>query len=316
MQSHRAPARRVICALVVAVVAFCFAAVAVARPQPTLVPGSQLTGTGAFMGPVRTVPVDGIRLGFRQFGHGPDLLMITGDTAPMSLWMPYLLKPLARSFRVTIFDNRGVGYSTDDLRQRLSVPMMASDTAGLIKALGLKRPTLVGWSMGGEIGITMAERYPGTFARLVTTGGDAGSRHTIPPPAGLIKKLKDPRNITAALRLLFPPSAAGQAAQKNFIQGYISVAQERVSPRTLDRQASAENAFLKYPAVWNALGTIRKPVLVTNGQLDPGVPVQNARNLHRKIRGSRLTIYARAAHGMMFQDANRFAAEIARFSGR
>jgi pimeloyl-ACP methyl ester carboxylesterase len=110
------------------------------------------------------VPVHGIRLGYRQFGHGSDLLMITGDTASMSLWMPYLLNPLARSFRVTIFDNRGVGYSTDDLHQRMSVPLMASDTIGLIKALGLKRPTLVGWSMGGEIGITMAERYTGTFA--------------------------------------------------------------------------------------------------------------------------------------------------------
>ena len=59
-----------------------------------------------------TVPVDGIRLGYRQFGRGPDLLMVTGDTAAMSLWTPYLLQPLSEHFRVTIFDNRGVGYST------------------------------------------------------------------------------------------------------------------------------------------------------------------------------------------------------------
>jgi hypothetical protein len=34
--------------------------------------------------------------------------MVTGDTAAMSLWMPYLLQPLSEHFRVTIFDNRGV----------------------------------------------------------------------------------------------------------------------------------------------------------------------------------------------------------------
>jgi pimeloyl-ACP methyl ester carboxylesterase len=185
--------------------------------------------------------------------------MITGDRAPMSLWMPYLLKPLARSFHVTIFDNRGVGYSTDDPRQRMSVPLMAADTVGLIKALGLRRPTVAGWSMGGEIGITMAERYPATLARLVTTGADAGSRHTIPPPPGLIKKLKNPDNVTAALQLLFPPSPAGQAAQMKVIQGYSAISQESICQTTLNRQASAENAFLKYPNVWDALGTIHTP---------------------------------------------------------
>ena len=58
------------------------------------------------------------------------------------------------------------------------------------------------------------------------------------------------------------------------------------------------------------------PVLVTNGELDQGVPVRNARNLARRIPGARLSIYAGAAHGMMFQDAERFAAQVARFAGR
>jgi pimeloyl-ACP methyl ester carboxylesterase len=82
----------------------------------------------------------------------------------------------------------------------------------------------------------------------------------------------------------------GQAAQAQFIQGYTAIPQESISQTTLNRQGSAENAFLKYPDVWNALGTIHTPVLLTNGQLDRGNPAQNAKNLHRKIPGSRLTI--------------------------
>ena len=135
---------RAVLASVLAVVLLACACVASAGagadgPRPELVPGTQLTGAGAFMGPVHRVAVGPVKLGYRQFGHGPDLLMITGDTAPMSLWMTYLLEPLSRSFRVTIFDNRGVGYSTDDLSQRMSVPLMARDTVGLIRALGLRR---------------------------------------------------------------------------------------------------------------------------------------------------------------------------------
>src|ERR1700752_3445403 len=111
--------------------------------------------------------------------------MVQGDTAAMSLWMPYLLHPLARGLTGAIFENGGVGYTTDDLSRPITVPLMARDTGELIEALGLAKPTLVGWSMGGEIGLTLAEQKPSLLGALVTTGGDAGSSHTVPPPPGL-----------------------------------------------------------------------------------------------------------------------------------
>jgi pimeloyl-ACP methyl ester carboxylesterase len=292
-------------------------AAVVGQEAPKLVPHSKLPGVGAFEGPVHTLAVNGIEIGYRQFGHGPDLIMVTGDTASMSLWMPYLLRPLARSFTVTIFDNRGVGYSTDDLSRPLTVPLMASDTAGLIEALGLVKPTLVGWSMGGEIGLTLAEREPAMLGALVTTGGDAGSSHTVPPPPGLIRKLAAPHPSTKLfLGLLFPPTQIGVQATARFIGGFEAIPQEEVQPRTLKRQEAAEEAFLRYDGTWRGLAGITMPTLLTNGALDRGVPPVNARRIHARIPGSSLSIYAYAAHGMLFQDAERFAAEIARFSAR
>jgi pimeloyl-ACP methyl ester carboxylesterase len=300
--------------LVSLVIVFALTAAGPASAAPTQVPDSTLPGEAAFLGPVWQVRANGIEIGYRQFGHGPDLLLITGDTAPMSLWLPYQLRPLARHFRVTIFDNRGVGYSSDDPDVPLTVPLMARDTAALIEALKLRRPTVAGWSMGGEIAITMAALHIGRIGRIVTSGGDAGSRHTIPPPPGLIDELADPDNDTAALKLLFPDTPAGQAAQQRFLAGYLSVPQEQVSATTLARQAQAEKAFLKTDLVWNRLDRIRVPALITNGQLDPGVPVANARRLARRIKGARLSVYSGASHGMMFQDAERFAAQVAAFA--
>jgi pimeloyl-ACP methyl ester carboxylesterase len=289
----------------------------IGRPTPTLVPHSALPGPGAFEGPVHRVAVDGIELGYRQFGHGPALVMVTGDTAPMSLWLPYLLHPLARHFQVTIFDNRGVGYSSDDLSRPLTVPLMARDTGALIEALGLMKPALVGWSMGGEIGLTLAEQKPSLLGALVTTGGDAGSSHTVPPPPGLIRKLAEPAaGPKVFLELLFPPTAAGGAATARFVRSYESVPQEKVSARTLARQESAEEAFLSYSGTWRRLGRVTTPTLLTNGRLDAGVPPINALRVHARIPGSALSIYAGAAHGMLFQDAERFAAQIFRFSRR
>ncbi len=289
----------------------------VGQAAPKLVAHSKLRGAGAFEGPVYKLQVNGIEIGYRQFGHGPDLIMVPGDTAPMSLWMPYLLHPLAKSFRVTIFDNRGVGYTTDDLSKPITVPLMARDTGRLIEALGLVDPTLVGWSMGGEIGLTLAEQQPSLLGALVTTGGDAGSSHTVPPPPGLIRKLANPHASTNVfLELLFPPTAAGGAATARFVHGFESIPQEKVSSGTLKRQEAAEEAFLSYEGTWRGLPGITTPTLITNGALDPGVPPVNARRMHARIPGSALSIYAGAAHGMLFQDAERFAAQIAKVSNR
>jgi pimeloyl-ACP methyl ester carboxylesterase len=289
----------------------------VGQAAPTLVPHSTLPGPGAFEGPVQTLPVDGIEIGYRQFGHGPDLIMVQGDTAPMSLWLPYLLHPLATHFTVTSFDNRGVGYSSDDLSRPLTVPLMARDTGALVEALGLVKPTLVGWSMGGEIGLTLAEQKPALLGALVTTGGDAGSSHTVPPPPGLIRKLAEPKaGPKVFLELLFPPTAAGGAATARFVRSYESIPQEKVSPRTLQRQEAAEESFLRYTGTWRGLGRVTTPTLLTNGAVDRGVPPVNARRVHARIPGSSLSIYAGAAHGMLFQDADRFAAQIDQFSRR
>ena len=289
----------------------------VGQEAPKLVPHSKLPGAGAFEGPVHRLAVNGIEIGYRQFGHGPALLMVTGDTAPMSLWLPYLLHPLAKNFTVTIFDNRGVGYTSDELSRPLTVPLMARDTGGLIEALGLVRPTLVGWSMGGEIGLTLAEQQPALLGALVSTGGDAGSSHTVPPPPGLIRKLADPKaGPKVFLELLFPPTAVGGAATARFVRSYESVPQEKVSARTLQRQEAAEEGFLRYTGTWRGLGRITTPTLLTNGAVDRGVPPVNARRVHARIPGSALSIYAGAAHGMLFQDAERFAAQIAGFSRR
>jgi len=289
----------------------------VGQAAPTEVPGSTMAGVGKFEGPVWKLPVDGIEIGYRQFGHGPDLVMVQGDTAPMSLWMPYLLHPLAKKFRVTIFDNRGVGYTTDDLAKPITVPLMARDTGELIEALGLVKPTLVGWSMGGEIGLTLAERQPKLLGALVSTGGDAGSSHTVPPPPGLVRELANPKASTSVfLDLLFPPTSAGGAATARFVHGFESIPQENVLPRTLKRQEAAEEAFLRYKGTWRGLPGITTPTLLTNGALDRGVPPVNARRIHARIPGSSLSIYAGAAHGMLFQDAERFAAEVAKFSTR
>ena len=76
-----------------------------------------------------------------------------------------LLENLSKQFQVLLFDNRGVGQTTDDGRP-LSAELMAQDVVALADALDLKKPHIVGQSMGGTIAQRVATHHSEKISKL------------------------------------------------------------------------------------------------------------------------------------------------------
>ena len=282
-----------------------------ARTPPTaaigkLVPGTRPAGTAAFLGPVRRVRAGGIAIGYRQCGSGPPLLLIAGESSSMVEWGPFLPQRLSRHFRVTMFDNRGIGYSSDQPARPLTIELMADDSAHLLDALGIRKAVVVGWSTGGEIALTMAVRHPDKLSALVTSGGTAGGPTAVQPAAQTEAAFRS-NGLSAASGLLgslFP--APARAAAVAYVAGLLAIPPEKVGRQISRRQGQAENRFIRTNATYDGLPGIRVPTLVTNGALDGLVPPANARLIAARIPHARLVIFAGAAHMMMFQDMDRF----------
>lgn len=102
---------------------------------------------------------------YESHGEGHPLVLISGYTCDSQFYAS-LLPELTPHFQVLIFDNRGIGRTTDD-GQALSCELMAADTIALIEALGLNRPHLLGQSMGGTIAQTVASQYPDKINKLI-----------------------------------------------------------------------------------------------------------------------------------------------------
>ena len=281
----------------------------------TIVPNSALSGPGAFLGPVRRIPVDGIKIGYRQFGSGssPDLIMVMGDTGTMSDWTVNLLSRLGTHYHVTIFDNRGVGYTTDDTSGPDTIPLMAADTVGLIKALGLRHPTLLGWSMGGEIGLTVAALHPGAISALVSTGGDLGGSQAVNTPPAVAKELNSPRTTgPQMLDLLFPTDAT--AARTAYIEQLGLIPPEKVGNETLLRQYQAGQAYESFEGTWDKLPDSTIPMLITNGSLDEITPPGNASIITQRAKHAKLIIFPDAGHAMLVQDSGQFVSLVTQFT--
>ena len=87
-----------------------------------------------------------------------------------------LLEPLAGTFRVISFDNRGIGGS-DRPPGPYSARMMAEDAVAVLDAAGVGRAHVLGASLGGMVAQELALGWPERVDRLVlacTTGRRPG----------------------------------------------------------------------------------------------------------------------------------------------
>ena len=137
------------------------------------------TTLGHVRHPFRTVQVGNISLAYRSFGHGRPLVLIQGSGAAMDVWDPLMIAGLAAERRVIVFDYRGVGGSTDDPSVPMTIDLLAQDTAGLIKALHLRRADVLGWSLGGYVAQRLVELHPERVRRLVLVSTDPGGPNAV-----------------------------------------------------------------------------------------------------------------------------------------
>lgn len=100
--------------------------------------------------------------------------MVAGSGATLGIWTPDLLKTLAEDQQVIIFDNRGIGLSTDSQEAEHTADSYAESTVGLINALGLDQPDILGWSMGGFITLTIAVKYANMIHNVVLASTSSG----------------------------------------------------------------------------------------------------------------------------------------------
>ena len=250
--------------------------------------------------PAAIAQANGIALCYDTFGDplAPPLLLIMGLASQMIAWDDEFCAQLAaRGYRVIRFDNRDIGLSTrfteagvPDVAAAFMAAMqgkpvsapyllsdMADDAVGLLDALGIDKAHVVGASMGGAIGQTLAIRHAQrlrTLTSIMATTGAPG----LPPPT------------PEALAMLFKPTPTDQAAYfesyrqtwKLLRAGSFPLDEARdlaragqifargLNPAGVARQLTA---IVASGSRKEALAAVRVPTLVIHGDADPLVPV-------------------------------------------
>lgn len=122
---------------------------------------------------------DGVRMSYQDRGSGKPIVFVHGWGGSGEVW-DYQVLDLADKYRVITVDLRGHGDS-DKPWGDYSYDTFCADLKTLMKKLNLKDVTLVGWSMGGHIGLKYLQTIGAPVSRLVLTG--SGPRFLKAPDA-------------------------------------------------------------------------------------------------------------------------------------
>jgi pimeloyl-ACP methyl ester carboxylesterase len=114
-----------------------------------------------------TVDVGDTTLYYRETGTGSPLLLIHGAGAHADLF-DGAVQALAQQHRVIVYDRRGHSRSgSKPAAVKGYLKRQAQDAAALLRNLSAAPATVVGWSMGGVIGLCLALEHPELVTRLV-----------------------------------------------------------------------------------------------------------------------------------------------------
>jgi pimeloyl-ACP methyl ester carboxylesterase len=267
--------------------------------------------TSYIQAPSRAVTAAGVTYAYRELGPkgGVPIIFLVHLAATLDNWDPRIIDPVARQHHVIAFDNRGVGASSGTVPN--TVESMADDAYTFIRALGFDTVDIFSFSLGGMVAQALVIKHPELVRKLILTGtGPAGGKG-IDKVAGttyydtLRATLTrvDPKEF-----LFFNRDQAGKRAARAFV--------ERLEERTGDRDApitvKAFRTQLKAIKRWGRstpadLSMITQPTLIANGDNDRMVPSTLSEDMHRRIAGSKLTIYPNSGHGGIFQYHEAFA---------
>jgi pimeloyl-ACP methyl ester carboxylesterase len=270
--------------------------------------------------PTQFVEANGIRFAYRRFGKagGMPLVFNMHFTGTMDHWDPAVTDGFAKNREVILFNNAGVSSSSGEVPT--TVEKMGANAVAFIKALGLTKVDVLGFSIGGFIAQEIALQVPDLVKRLVLVGtgprGGEGMAARTPEAQRIFSATYDPPD-ELWLSVHFTQSAASQAAGREFLKRF-QLRTENRDPQVNEKVAPAQ---IKAIGKWGApqqkpfeyLKSIRQPTLVVNGGKDVIVYSVNSFILQQNLPNAQLILYPDANHGSQYQYPELFIADVTRF---
>lgn len=115
-----------------------------------------------------------MELNFKKLGSGQPMVILHGLLGTLDNWIT-LGRQFSENFTVYLVDLRNHGLSPHS--EEFTYDAMMQDVMGLFEAEGIKKPILLGHSMGGKVAMNLALNSPESIEKLIVADIDAKAYH-------------------------------------------------------------------------------------------------------------------------------------------
>jgi proline iminopeptidase len=278
--------------------------------------------------------VMGFDLFYRQWGEpmkGEVLGLHGGPGATHDYLLP-LADLASHGYRVTLYDQLGCGRSQVPNNTSLFVPeRYVEELEAFRRKMKLGRPHVIGSSWGGMLAIAYALKYQRNMMTMTTVGG----LHNVPLTSKEMLRMK--RGLPQSVqKTMAKYESTGDYENPAYIEAVMVYYRKHLCrlrdwPKELSYSLdhiskpvygtmNGPNEFtiignIRYWDVTSQLDKIRVPTLVLGGRYDEVSPVV-ARDIHKHIRGSELTIFPNSSHTAFWEERDAFMKRVLRFLGK
>jgi 3-oxoadipate enol-lactonase len=248
-----------------------------------------------------------VQIAYEVHGEGEPLLFVQGLGYDRHGFGP-LPRLLAESFRVLVFDNRGVGDS-DVPEGPYSVSQLAADAVAVLDAAEIESAHVFGVSLGGFIAQELALSHPGRVRKLVLVSTAPGA---VPPSLPMPE-----RGVSAFARF---PTMEREAGLRLMVENSLGDHGVRERPELFEEIYAYRLARAPSIAGWQAqayagasfdayerLPAIAAPTLVIQGGADNVIDPGNAQLLAERIPGARVELVPDRGHLVMWEEGELLA---------
>lgn len=239
----------------------------------------------------------------------PSVIFLHGLGATGASWLLQCKYFAEHGYHVIMPDARGFGQSGFS-GNSLPITRMAADVAELIRQNQIRKPIIVGISMGGVTALQFALDYPDLASRLVLVNAFAALRPKdisswvyFTQRMFLVHTIGIPKQAEVVAMRIFPGS--DQTWLRNELHSQILQANPR-----------AYRAMMRSLAMFDVRGRlseIKAPVLVISGERDTTVPIEIQRNLVKGIPDCVHKVIAGGGHAVSVQFPDQFNEIVQKF---
>lgn len=236
---------------------------------------------------------EGIRLYYEIAGQGPPLLLINGLAADTRQWEP-LVSRLKASYRIISYDMRCAGRS-DKPDLPFSIGDAADEAYGLMRHLRQDQVSVLGFSMGGMVAMSLACKHPESIRTMFLVATAPSLKRPYPPSDDVLSMLRrtdvSPDLLTQVYESVFGPKYRETVSADDFISFRMSDDNPQPAFAYVQQGRALESCDL-----CEEVGTISIPAVVIVGSDDKLIPPENSRWLNSHFIHSTLYTFEGISH--------------------